>query len=105
MGIELLDVEDLKALDVIQSNYPKDASTCCTKMFQLWLDRQPEASWEQLIQALRELNMFDPANTIEQKLIMISNKGKLFISDVDSYKLTFKSCQWNLSNIYNIIAV
>ena len=55
LGIELLEPEDIRTLDEIQSNYPRDASTCCTKMFQLWLDKQPEASWEWLIEALRAL--------------------------------------------------
>ena len=73
MGVELLAEEDVQALDEIQSNYPRDASTCCTKMFQLWLDRQPAASWRQLIEALREPNieLKELANTIEQKLITI----------------------------------
>ena len=77
LGIELLGDESLQALDEIEKNYPRDASTCCTKMFQLWLERQPEASWRQLIQALREPNieMNELANTIEQKLISI-NEGK-----------------------------
>ena len=77
LGIELLGDENLQALDEIEKNYPRDASTCCTKMFQLWLERQPEASWRQLIQALREPNieMNELANTIEQKLMSI-NEGK-----------------------------
>ena len=76
LGVELLAEEDVKALDEIRSNYPRDASTCCTKMFQLWLDRQPEASWRQLIEALREPNieLKELANTIEQKLISV-NEG------------------------------
>ena len=77
LGIELLGDKNLQALDEIEKNYPRDASTCCTKMFQLWLERQPEASWRQLIQALREPNieMNELAITIEQKLISI-NEGK-----------------------------
>ena len=76
LGVELLAEEDVQALDGIQSNYPRDASMCCTKMFQLWLSRQPEASWRQLIQALREPNikLKELADIIEQKLISI-NKG------------------------------
>ena len=78
LGIELLDDGNLQALDEIQKNNPRDASMCCTKMFQLWLERQPDASWRQLIQALREPNieLNELANTIEQKLISI-NEGKL----------------------------
>ena len=80
MGVELLSEEDVQALDEIQNNYPKDANTCCTKMFKLWLDRQPEASWRQLIQALREPNieLKELANIIEQKLISI-NEGRYYL--------------------------
>jgi len=80
LGIELLEVEDLKTLDKIQNNYPRDADACCTRMFQLWLDRQPEASWRQLIQALRELKMNELASTIA--LNLISDEGKLFNIDI-----------------------
>ena len=74
LGIELLEPEDISTLDEIQKNNPGDAGTCCTRMFQLWLDRQPEASWRQLIQALREPNieLNELANTIEQKLTSIT---------------------------------
>ena len=77
MGIELLDDDDCGKLDEIQSNYPKDASTCCTQMFQLWLKKQPSASWNQLIQALRQpsIELDGLANEIEQKLKSIS-EGK-----------------------------
>ena len=80
LGVELLAEEDVQALDEIQSNYPRDASMCCTKMFQLWLDKQPEASWRQLIEALRESNieLKELANTIEQKLITI-HKGNYIV--------------------------
>ena len=77
MGIELLDAEDLPhALDEIQKNYPRDVGMCCTKMLQLWLERQPDASWEQLLQALKEIKMNDLASTIEQELLSV-NQGKL----------------------------
>ena len=76
LGVELLAEEDVQALDEIQRNNPRDVSTCCTKMFQLWLERQPDASWRQLIQALREPNieLNELADTIEQKLVSI-NEG------------------------------
>ena len=77
LGIELLEPEDTHTLDEIEKNHPTDVSTCCTKMFRLWLDKQPEASWEQLIEALREPNieLNELANTIEQELISI-NEGR-----------------------------
>ena len=88
LGIELLGDENLQALDEIQSNYPRDVSSCCTKMFQLWLDRQPEASWRQLVQALREPNieLLELANTLEQKLMSI-NEGSYHSLCVPAAKL------------------
>ena len=82
MGIELLEAEDLHALDEIQKNYPRDVGMCCTKMLQLWLERQPDASWEQLLQALKEVKMNDLASSIEQELLS-ANKGKLFVTVLD----------------------
>ena len=82
MGIELLEPGDLPALDKIQINYPRDVGMCCTKMLQLWLERQPDATWEQLIQALKEVKMNELASTIEQELSSVS-KGKLFVTTAD----------------------
>ena len=82
MGIELLEPEDLPSLDEIQKNYPRDVGMCCTKMLQLWLERQPDAIWEQLIQALREVEMNELASTIVQELSSVS-KGKLFVTAPD----------------------
>ena len=38
-------------------------------MFQLWLDRQPSASWRQLIEALKQLHLNYLAGQIESKLM------------------------------------
>ena len=81
MGIELLEPEDIQALDEIQRNYPRDVSMCCTKMLQLWLERQPDATWEQLIQALKEVEMNELASNIQQKLSV--SEGKLFVIVLD----------------------
>ena len=45
-------------------------------MFQLWLNKQPEASWKQLIEALRGIDLNEVANMTKQQL----NEGELFIS-------------------------
>ena len=78
LGIELLDDKDCCKLDQIRVNYPKDVSTCCTQMFKLWLEKQPSASWNQLIEALREHNigMDELATKIEAKIKSI-NEGNV----------------------------
>ena len=54
LGIELLDSNDVGELDTIEAEHSSDLNKCCTKMFGLWLTKQPTASWNQLIEAVRQ---------------------------------------------------
>ena len=71
IGVELLEKKDIEKLDIIKMNNAGDATECCGEMLQLWLRRQPKASWNQLIEVLRapgiELN--DVASKIERMLV------------------------------------
>ena len=42
-------------LDIIEKDNPGDRRKQALKMFQLWLNSKPDASYEQLIRALREV--------------------------------------------------
>ena len=57
VGVELLDVEDEPALHAIKVNYSGDVNQCTAEMLQLWLNRKPDASWNQLIKAFRAPNI------------------------------------------------
>ena len=57
MGLELLEPEDEGKLNEIQYSGHRDVSERCKKMFQLWLEKCPDATWEHLIQALREVGL------------------------------------------------
>ena len=57
LGLELLEPEDGGKLNVIQYSNHRDVSECCQQMFQLWLENCPDATWEHLIQALREVGL------------------------------------------------
>ena len=74
LGIELLDYNDVGELNTIKAEYPSDLNKCCNKMFDLWLKKQPTASWEQLIEALRQpgIELGTLASNIEQMLIFIT---------------------------------
>ena len=67
LGVELLGEEANDALDVIK-NSNSNVTNCCSAMFQLWLERRPTASWRQLIQALKQLQLNYLAIQIESKL-------------------------------------
>ena len=53
LGVKLLKEDQESHLDVIESNHAGDNETCCMKMFWYWLNTNTDATWEQLIVALR----------------------------------------------------
>ena len=52
-------------LNSVQQNNQKDVSQCCTKMFQLWLENDASASWTDLLEALKIMELFDLVTKIE----------------------------------------
>ena len=82
--MELLDVEDEPVLNTIKNNYPTDADKCTAEMLQLWLARKPEASWNRLIEALREPNI--RLNTLAAKVEAMLSKG-IFAYFYTSFKV------------------
>ena len=68
VGIELL--EQGEALRKIKANNAGSVSECCADMLKLWLRRQPNATWNQLIFALRSpsVQLNDVAIEIEGQL-------------------------------------
>jgi len=69
LGLELLEQEDEQKLHGIKINNPKDANECCKEMFQLWLEKCSNASWNQLVQALREVELNNLATKVEEMLM------------------------------------
>ena len=56
---------------IIKTNNSGNVSECCAEMLQLWLDRQPNATWSQLIEALRSpgIKLNDVASKLEGMLL------------------------------------
>jgi len=67
LGIELLGEGNVDALDVIGNN-KSDVTECCSAMFKVWLERQPNTTWAQLIDALKQLQLNSLADQIKSKL-------------------------------------
>ena len=55
-------------LSIISHNHRDSIVNRCSSMLQLWLERQPDASWNQLIKALEEINQNNLAAQIEGML-------------------------------------
>ena len=69
LGLELLEPEDEGELNQIRINHPLDNGECCKQMFELWLERYPHATWNQLIKALKEIKLNQLASKIDDMLI------------------------------------
>lgn len=69
LGFQLLDQKDVPALNAIESDVT-ECSARCSKMFKLWLERQPGASWRRLITAMKETRMDSLASDVERSLLL-----------------------------------
>jgi len=56
------------ALSRISVNNHDDVTGRCSTMLAVWLEREPNASWGQLVNALRVTNLGQLATEIERKL-------------------------------------
>ena len=61
--------DSLADLNTISANNRGDVIVCCSSMFSLWLQRQPEANWKQLIGALNKIKLNVLASKIKKSLI------------------------------------
>ena len=80
MGIILLGDKSVPELDTIYVNSHGNVIKCCAAMFTLWLERQPEASWRQLIDALINVELVSLAAEIKRLLIPSDPKNSQQIS-------------------------
>ena len=69
LGLELLEQADEGKLKQIKNNNPNDVEECCTEMFSSWLEKYSTATWNQLIQALKEVDLNNVATEVEGKLM------------------------------------
>lgn len=76
IGLELLDHNDAKYLRAIKESYSSNVKKACQEMLELWLDRQPKATWNQLIEALKAPNIeLNKAAFDIEKMLVPSTKG------------------------------
>ena len=68
LGTELMP-DAVAELSTISAQHHGSVVDCCSSLFQLWLQKQPDASWRQLIEALKKISLNRLATEIERKLI------------------------------------
>ena len=70
IGLELLEPKHEHDLGLIKANKNKNVSDYCEDMLELWLEKQRNATWSQLIEALKSdgVEMLHVASEIEEML-------------------------------------
>ena len=68
LGVELLGQDGVAELDMIKTNNSDSVTKCCSEMLTLWRERQTEASWNQLIEALVQVRLNRVAKEIRNGL-------------------------------------
>ena len=61
---------DYQIINSIERDYPLDGVSCCRVVFKIWFDNTQDASWNQLISALRSptIQLDSLADELEQML-------------------------------------
>ena len=74
LGIKLLKEDQESHLDVIKLDHANDAKKCCMEMFWYWLSSSSNASWKELIKALRSpsVELLVVASSLKKTLSGIS---------------------------------
>ena len=73
-----MEQKDEKAVNIIKKNNAGNITECCTEMLELWLNRQPSAIWNQLIEVVK-------APGIELKNAVSEIEGMLLPSAEGNY--------------------
>ena len=70
LGLQLLQSDQQYILNIIATNHSNDAVKCCKCFLKKWLETAPDATWNQLIEALRSpgIQLIDLADQIEQMI-------------------------------------
>ena len=95
IGIDLLDVEDESELKTIRINNPGNALKCTTEMLDLWLEKKPDASWNQLIKTLRQPNI--ELEYLASKIEKLLSKGRVYVYCI--YIVNNRLCSVNIIKV------
>ena len=112
LGVQLLRPGQEKILDIIAANHPHDVVSCCKHVLKIWLDTTTDATWNELIRALRsptiqldyEADRLDQILTVEGKIYSYTyNSISISASDMFfQWKLQFCLKGLNMQNQFSL---
>ena len=81
LGVQLLLPSHQRILKVLAKDHPHDAATCCKRVLEKWLDTTTDATWNELIRALRSpsIQLDYLAGQLEEQMMTTQTKSKSVI--------------------------
>ena len=81
VGVQLLSEHNQSHIAIIKANCHGDVEKCCTNLFDVWTQRQPDhVTWLALIEAVKNAGLVKEAEKIE-KLFLISS-GRVVVPQI-----------------------
>ena len=82
LGVQLLQSDQQHILNIIATDHPNDAVKCCKCVLEKWLETAPDATWNQLIEALRSpsVHLIHLADQLEQMITHVQCKIMLLFA-------------------------
>ena len=69
-GLYLLDTKDNHELTLIHQKHKGNSIDKCKDLLDLWMKRTSEPKWEQVVQALRRVNLDHLATELERAIVL-----------------------------------
>ena len=69
VGLSLLGKHEVSRIRMIKKDNASDPQRCCMEMLCYWLESCPDASWQNLIDALQDVELNAVAADIEKKIL------------------------------------
>ena len=78
LGLQLLQSDQANMLNITEANHPHDVESCCKCVLEKWLDASTDATWNQLIGALKSpsIQLDYVANQLEQNIMATTTQCK-----------------------------
>ena len=71
LGVQLLRPDQENLFNIIAADHPHDVVSCCKRLLKKWLETTTDATWNELIRALRSpsVQLVSFAEQLEQMMI------------------------------------
>ena len=88
VGVQLLSRDNQSQIKIIKANCNGDVEGCCTKLFDVWTQRQPDnLTWQTLFEAVKNAGLVKEAENIKKKFLVLSGIHEACVMHLHCYNL------------------